>query len=345
MFSQIRAGTDTLNNADAATFSYKQNNLSFHFSAPSFMDEKQILYSYQLKGSTTGEWTEPTNNAAASFIDLRPGNYVLNVKAKFPAGRYPDQVLQYKFSISPPWWQTWWFRVLTALSVSGLFIIAFRFYYHRKLERQQMILEKQKAIEQERSRIAADMHDDLGAGLTKIKYITENILEKTESGEVVQPELQKLKTASAELVDSMGEIIWAASEKQNLLSDTLYYLRSYAVNYCEENTLDCDFEIPASFKDNILSGSIRRNIFLLLKESLHNIVKHAAAKKVTITTTVTEKLELIIHDDGRGFSESEISAGGNGLINMKKRVQELNGDIRFKNGNGTTIAIYLPLNP
>src|SRR5688572_850366 len=161
MFSQIRAGTDTLNNADAATFSYKQNNLSFHFSAPSFMDEKQILYSYQLKGSTTAEWTEPSNNAVATFIDLRPGNYILNIKAKFPAGRYTDQLLQYKFSISPPWWQTWWFRVSAALLISSLFIITFRFYYHRKLERQQMTLEKQQAIEQERNRIAADMHDDL----------------------------------------------------------------------------------------------------------------------------------------------------------------------------------------
>jgi hypothetical protein len=155
------------------------------------MDEKQILYSYQLQGSTTNVWTVPSNNAVASFIDLRPGKYALNIKAKFPAGRYPEQVLQYKFSISPPWWQTWWFRALAALLISGLFIIAFRFYYHRKLERQQMILEKQQAIDQERSRIAADMHDDLGAGLTKIKYITEHILRKeTDSGETVQFELQ-----------------------------------------------------------------------------------------------------------------------------------------------------------
>ena len=345
MFTQIRTGADTLNEADAASFSYKQNNLSFHFSAPSFMDEKQILYSYQLQGSTTNEWTAPSNNAVASFIDLRPGTYALNIKAKFPAGRYPDQVLQYRFSISPPWWQTWWFKATAALLISSLFIIAFRFYYHRKLERQQLILEKQQAIDQERSRIAADMHDDLGAGLTKIKYITEHILEKTDSGETVQPELQKLKSFSSELVESMGEIIWAASEKNNLLSDTLYYLRSYAVNYCEENDLDCQFEIPAIINDRIVGGNIRRNIFLLLKEGLHNVVKHAGAKKVTIKISVTEKLELLINDDGKGLSESENISNGNGLINMKKRVQELNGSIEFKNSNGTSIIIHLPFTP
>jgi ligand-binding sensor domain-containing protein len=345
MFTQIRTGADTLNEADAASFSYKQNNLSFQFSAPSFMDEKQILYSYQLQGSTTNEWTSPSNNAVASFIDLRPGKYALNIKAKFPAGRYPDQLLQYKFSISPPWWQTWWFRVSAGLLSAGLFIIAFRFYYHRKLERQQMILEKQQAIDQERSRIAADMHDDLGAGLTKIKYITEHILEKTDSGEAVQFELQKLKSFSSELVESMGEIIWAASEKDNLLSNTLYYLRSYAVNYCEENDLDCQFEIPGSFKDRIVGGNIRRSIFLLLKEGLHNVVKHAGAKKVTIKIGVTEKLELIINDDGKGISENENISSGNGLINMKKRVLELNGSIEFKNVNGTSIIIHLPFTP
>ena len=342
MFMQIRAGTDTINDVHSASFSYKKNNLSFHFSAPSFMDEKQIRYSYQLQGSTTNAWTDPSNNAMASFIDLRPGNYTLNIKARFPAGRYPDQLLQYQFSISPPWWQTWWFRSLVSLLVSSLVIFAFRFYYHRKLEKQQTILERQRAIEQERNRIAADMHDDLGAGLTKIKYLTEHIIEKVDAGETAQPELQKLKGFSSELVESMGEIIWAASEKNNLLSNTLYYLRSYAVSYCEENNMDCHFEISATFNDRVVTGNFRRNLFLLMKEGLHNIVKHAAAKTVALKVIVTEKLQLFIQDDGKGFSETERLSQGNGVINMKRRVMELNGNIRFENVNGTAITIDLP---
>ena len=342
MFMQIRAGTDTINDFRTASFSYKKNNLSFHFSAPSFMDEKQILYSYQLQGSTTNAWTDPSNNALASFIDLRPGNYTLNIKARFPAGRYPDQLLQYQFSISSPWWQTWWFRFLAALFAGSLVIFAFRFYYHRKFEKQQTMLERQHAIEQERNRIAADMHDDLGAGLTKIKYLTDHILEKVDAGETAQPELQKLKGFSSELVESMGEIIWAASEKNNLLSNTLYYLRSYAVSYCEENNMDCHFQIPGTFKEMVVTGNFRRNIFLLLKEGLHNIVKHAGAKTVALKVTVTDKLQLFIKDDGKGFSETDRLSRGNGVINMKKRVLELNGSIRFENVNGTAIIIDLP---
>ena len=342
MFMQIRAGNDTINTSKRTSFPHYQNNLNFQFSAPSFMDEKRILYSYQLQGSSTSSWTEPSNNASAFLIDLRPGKYTLNIRAKFPAGRYPDQLLQYQFSIDKPWWLTWWFRTIVALFVSGFVIFAFRFYYHRKLEKQQMILERQHAIEQERNRIAADMHDDLGAGLTKIKYLTENIIEKADAGEVTQPELQKLKSFSSELVESMGEIIWAASEKNNLLSNTLYYLRSYAVSYCEENNKDCDFEIPGSFKERIVTGNFRRNIFLLLKESLHNIVKHAEANTVSIKLNAAEKLQLVIRDNGKGFPGNDRLSRGNGVINMKKRVAELNGTIHFENINGTTITIDLP---
>jgi signal transduction histidine kinase len=227
MITQIRVGANELDQ-NRITLSYKQNNLSFYFTAPSFLGEKQILYSYMLQGSSHAEWSEPSNNAFASFIDLRPGSYTLHIKAKFPAGRYPEQSLQYHFLITPPWWQTWWFRIIAGILIIGLLISGVRFYYNRKLEKQKTILEKQQAVEQERSRIAADMHDDLGAGLTNIKYITEHILEKTESGETVKPELEKLRNFSSELVESMGEIIWAVSEKNNLLSNTLYYLRSYA---------------------------------------------------------------------------------------------------------------------
>jgi len=142
----------------------------------------------------------------------------------------------------------------------------------------------------------------------------------------------------------MGEIIWAVSEKNNLLSNTLYYLRSYAVNYCEEHNMDCFFEIPENFTDRNVSGNIRRNIFLLLKESLHNIVKHSGAKTVTMQATVKEKLELVIKDDGKGFPDTR-DTKGNGLINMKKRVHELNGSVFFENDKGAAVIINLPFTP
>lgn len=324
-------------------FSYWQNNLAFYVAAPSFIDEKSIQYSYLMKGSGNDQWSEPSNSSVFNFINLPPGKYDLQIRSDFPESMYPPQTFSYAFVITPPWWKSWWFRIPAALLFAGLLIFSFRYYYRRKLEKQRVVLEKQQAIEEERTRIAADMHDDLGAGLTKIRFITENILEKTGSGENTETELQKLKNFSSELLESMGEIIWATSEKNNLLSNTLYYLRSYAVNYCEENNIDCQFTLPDNFRERVVSGNIRRNIFLLLKESLHNIVKHASAKTVFIQANVADRLQLIIKDDGKGFSENGTT--GNGLINMKKRVKEMNGAIQFENNQGTTITIQLPFAP
>jgi signal transduction histidine kinase/sugar lactone lactonase YvrE len=323
---------------------YYQRNISFSIAAPTFIDERQVKYSYILEGSGTNAWSDASTMADISLLNLSPGKYTFRAKAFFPSTSYVPAELSYSFEITPPWWQTVLFRLLAVTLVMGLLIIGVRYYYRRKLVIERRNLEKQQAIEQERTRIAADMHDDLGAGLTKIKYIAENILEKTGSGETVQPELEKLRIFSSELIESMGEIIWATSEKNNLLSNTLYYLRSFAVNYCEENNMDCLFEIPEQFIDRNVSGNIRRNIFLLLKESLHNIVKHAGAKTVTIKVTVKEKLELVIKDDGNGFPDNK-DTKGNGLINMKKRVQELRGTVLFENVNGAVIIISLPLIP
>jgi signal transduction histidine kinase/ligand-binding sensor domain-containing protein len=323
---------------------YYQRNISFSIAAPTFIDERQVKYSYMLEGGGNSTWSDALSLADISLLNLSPGKYTFRAKAFFPSTSYAPAELAYPFEIVPPWWQTTFFRLITASLIMALLIAGVRYYYMRKLIVERRHLEKQQAIEQERNRIAADMHDDLGAGLTKIKYITEDILEKTGSGETILPELEKLKNFSSELIESMGEIIWAVSEKNNLLSNTLYYLRSYAVNYCEENNLDCHFEVPDNFKDRIVTGNIRRNIFLLLKESLHNIVKHANAKRVTIKAAVKEKLELVIKDDGNGFFDNG-DLKGNGLINMKKRVKELNGSIFFETNRGASVVINLPFNP
>src|SRR6185503_3588137 len=136
MMSMLKTGKDTIPVGDETSLSYKQNNLTFYFSATSFLDEKQVMYSYRLQGGSNNQWSEPSNNSSVSFIDLRPGDYNLEIKATFPAGRYPEKTISYKFSIAPAWWQTWWFRSIVALLVVSLLVTGFRTYYRRKLERQ-----------------------------------------------------------------------------------------------------------------------------------------------------------------------------------------------------------------
>ena len=202
-------------------------------------------------------------------------------------------------------------------------------------------LKGEMELEKERTRIASDMHDDLGAGLTRIKFIAENISEKTKDA-TLQPDIKKLKTSSIELVENMAEIIWAMNEKNNSLEDLVFYLRSYAVDYCNENGLACEFTLPENIPLKIIGGHVRRNVFLILKESLHNIVKHAGATKVTISLHADENLSLIIADDGRGYKDT-MHQSGNGLLNIAQRTNALNGKFSISNNSGTEIHLEVPV--
>src|SRR4030095_6702771 len=122
---------------DKKKFRYKENNLSFLVAAPSFIDEKQVSYSYLLEGSGNKQWSDTTStNSVINLTNLSAGKYLLKVKAFFPSNAYTPAELSYPFEITPPWWQTWWFRSVSVLLIIGLLIIAVRFYYRRKLEKQ-----------------------------------------------------------------------------------------------------------------------------------------------------------------------------------------------------------------
>src|SRR6266536_4249170 len=159
--------SDEVNN-----FDHNENNIAFLVAAPSFIDEKQVTYSYLLEGSGNKQWSDTTPvNAVINLTNLSSGKYLLKVKAFFPSTSYSPAELSYHFEITPPWWQTWWFRVIMGLLIIGLLIMSIRIYYRGKLEKQKIILEKQQAVEKERTRIATDMHDDLGAGLSRKKLL------------------------------------------------------------------------------------------------------------------------------------------------------------------------------
>ncbi len=343
MVGMIKAGKDTIPGTATASLSHKQNNLSFYFAATSFLDEKQILYSYRLLGGSNNQWSEPSNNTSVSFIDLPPGNYSLEIKAKFPAGRYADKIINYKFSIAPAWWQTWWFRTFATLVLVSLFVVASRFYYRRKLERQMALLEKQQAIEKERTRIATDMHDDLGAGLSRIKFLSETIGIKKQQHEPIEEDVNKIREYSHEMIDKMGEIVWALNEKNDSLSDLLSYTRAYTMEYLSQNGIKCKTEMPESFSSVFVSGEFRRNIFLTIKEALHNVVKHSQATEVSLIILVHHNLSIKLKDNGAGFDKNNIRPFSNGLTNMESRIQEIGGKIEIINKSGTLVSLTIPL--
>jgi len=323
--------------------SHNQNNLSFQLSAPTYIDEKQTRFSYLLEGIGNKNWSTPSTDASINFVNLPAGEYTLRAKAIFLHGLYPDIESSYSFTILPPWWQTWWFKLLVSIVVLGLALLGLRFYINRKLALQRVVLEKRRAIEQERTRIATDMHDDLGAGLSQIKFLSETIGLKKQQHLPIEEEISDIRTFSVEMIDKMGEIVWALNEKNDTLSDLLSYTRSYAVEYLEQNGIACRVEEPDDIPQDYVSSEFRRNIYLTVKESLHNIVKHAQATDVFINIRITNWLSIDIKDNGIGIDGAENKSFGNGLINMKARIQELKGRFEIINNNGTQINIRVPL--
>ena len=329
--------------ASSTSLSFKQNNLSFNVAAPSFIDEKAINYSYLLQGSGNNSWSKPTNNSNFNFINLSPGHYVLNVKSEFPEAIYPPQTISYSFTVNPPWWQTWWFQILVGLLAAGMLIVGIRFYYRRKLEKQRMMLERQQAIEKERTRIATDMHDDLGAGLSRIKFLSETIGIKKQKQLPFEEDITRIREYAHEMIDKMGEIVWALNEKNDSLSDLISYTRSYTAEYLTQSGIDCKINSPDLLSADFVSGEFRRSIFLSIKEILHNIVKHAQANHVEIYISVDGGLSVVIRDDGIGLDLNNIKPYRNGLTNIKKRMNDIGGSLEIKNEKGTIVKITAPL--
>lgn len=326
------------------TLKYFQNNLFFQVAVPSFFDEKKTLFSYKLDAEgKPGTWTEPALSPDISFLNLSHGHYDLKVRSIFLNGKYAPLETAYSFTILTPWWQTRWFLGIEFLSILGVITIFFRLYYRNKLHKQMIGLEKKQAIEKERTRIATDMHDDMGAGLSRIKVLSETIKFENQKGIIDPAHLQKISSYSEEMMEKMGEIVWALNQRNDSVDDLLGYTRAYATDYMTGHNIHCAFHAPAEHPEIFASGEMRRNIFLSVKEILHNVVKHAEASSVDIAVTLTRDLCIRIHDNGKGIHMDRIRKFGNGLNNVRKRMTEIGGSAQFKNENGTTVILEVPL--
>ncbi|MEO7046215.1 MAG: 7TM diverse intracellular signaling domain-containing protein [Ferruginibacter sp.] len=213
-----------------------------------------------------------------------------------------------------------------------------------KLEVEKKGFENKLAIinaqQAERNRISADMHDDLGAGMTSIRLYSE--LAKAKIGSPMIPEIEKISSSASELIDKMNAIIWSMSSSNDSFGNMIAYIRSYVQEYFEDfPAIKCSISLPEHLPNIEVNGEVRRNIFLVIKEALHNIVKHADATEVVIVMDYnTEGLTLTIQDNGKGIDMNNVRTFGNGLKNMKKRMDDIGVDFSIKNHNGTLIKLY-----
>lgn len=195
-----------------------------------------------------------------------------------------------------------------------------------------------KAQQEERNRISADMHDDLGAGMTSIRLYSE--LAKSRVKDLDIPEIDKISFSANELLNKMNAIIWSMSSANDSLENMIAYIRSYAYEYFDNTGIQCTIQLPEQIPHALVNGTIRRNLFLVVKEALNNILKHAGATEVGITLTAKDKLlVLTIQDNGKGIDFNNLRQFSNGLKNMQKRMDDVDILFKIENNHGTLITL------
>ena len=195
----------------------------------------------------------------------------------------------------------------------------------------------------ERNRISADMHDDLGSGVTAIRLFSE--LAKNRLGKNTIPEIDKISSSANELLNNMNAIIWTMNSSNDFFSNMVTYIRSYATEYFENTGIRCTVNIAPDLPELKVDGELRRNVFLVVKEALNNVLKHANATQVLLVLSRNEQgIYFTIQDNGRGIDFENLRRFGIGLKNMKQRMEKFGIQFSIENNNGTLIKLYRPLN-
>jgi signal transduction histidine kinase len=208
----------------------------------------------------------------------------------------------------------------------------------KEVDRLKQQLEKQKIVDEERQRIAADIHDEIGSGLSTIRFISEFTAEEKPN---TFNEFKKISELTDKLIDNMRGIVWALSTDQQSIEDLLYYVNSYATDYLRINRIEMNSVIPEKIPEVMLSAYQKRNLFLAVKEGLHNVVKHSDAKFVNIEFLINERFTITIKDNGKGIGEK--IRKGNGLRNMKSRMEKIDGIFQVSSDKGTLVSFSIPV--
>ncbi|WP_343703704.1 two-component regulator propeller domain-containing protein [Chitinophaga sp.] len=321
---------------------YNQNTIAIEYVPLEFTNPLKNKVQYMLEG-VDEDWLMAGNQSVARYTNLRPGNYTFKVKACNNDEVWNTEPTMLQIVIKIPFWQSLWFRFLLLLLILGIAYYFSALYLDYKIRNEKLKLEKEQAVDQERARISSDMHDDLGSGLSTIRLLSEIAKRKIkDTGQT--KEIERISEAAGELVDKMSEIIWAMNSSNDSLANLIAYMRSFAADFLEHAHIPHHFIIPDNIPNLKLSGGTRRHIYLAVKESLHNVVKHSEATEVIIEVKVFKNMTIMVKDNGKGFDPEKVRLFGNGLKNIEKRMQQVGGQADIISQNGTTVFLDIPLN-
>jgi len=307
-----------------------RGDLEIHYTALSLQAPEKNHFKYMLE-SVDSTWNDVGPVRTARYNHLLPGSYRFRVSACNNDGIWNDTGATVAFVLLPHYWQTWWFRPTLLAAGAVLLTLMYR-----------MRVARLRELERLRVEIAANLHDDVGARLTKVAMITELVDHETKPGERSKPHIQAISRTTREVIQAMDEIVWTINPKNDTLEDLANYIFQYAQEYFQNTSVRCRLDMPAQLPDRPISTEIRHNLFMAVKEALNNVLKHAAATEARVTLAVTPGyFTLTIVDNGRGFVLEPTRAAGNGLRNMKTRLEKFGGRLSLEStpGAGTTIRM------
>jgi signal transduction histidine kinase/ligand-binding sensor domain-containing protein len=334
-----------------------QHRIEIDYTALSFMAPERVRFRYQLDGFES-HWEEAGTRRSADFTYLPPGHYVFHVTACNNDELWNLKGTDFAFQLLPHFWQTTWFLIFAAATIMACAGMGVHLDARRRLRRKLEVLERQRAVERERSRIARDIHDDLGASLTLISFLTDAVPADTVNPPQAGEALRRIFTISRQLVQALDEIVWAVNPRFDTLESLATYLGNVAQDMLETAAIRYRLDTPVCLPVLPLTTEVRHIVFLAFKEALNNVLKHAAASEVTVSICIeADSLVLSVEDNGKGFTSLEPStvltmatvrrSGGFGLTNMRQRMAEIGGhcEIRSVRGQGTNVRFIVPLTP
>lgn len=313
---------------------YDGNRLEIDFVALGSRSTEGVRYQYRLEGAGS-DWSAPTSRRSVNFESLAPGRYRFLVRAVNADGVASATAATVAFTVLPPFWQRSWFLALAALIVAAAGVAAHRYRLSRALD-----------LERLRTRIAMDLHDDIGANLTRIAILSE-VARRSPSSAHVQADapLSSIGNIAREAATSMSDIVWAISPEHDTLNDVVRRMRHHAEEVFEGGDVELTLNVPNEAESMSIGIDIRRDFYLIFKEAVNNAARHSRCRRVAIALRVAASdLSLEVTDDGVGFGTT-VERVGNGLASMQRRADRLGArlEIASRAGVGTTVRLTMPL--
>lgn len=301
-----------------------ENQLDLAFSAPSFAGP--VRFQYRINA---GAWSPPSPERALHFAQLEPGSYRIEIRAVLGTAAGPAAAVA--FEIRPPLYLRAWFLVLVALAVAAATYALYRWRLAHLL-----------AVERVRSRIASDLHDEIGSSLSRISILSELASRRAAAREDVHPQIRVIGTSARELLDAASDIVWSTDPRRDDLGSVIVRLRAFASDVLESRGIAWTLDAPPDPDRIKLDPERRRHVYLVLKEAIHNAARHSSARRVDISIRATGTgLVASVRDDGSGFVENALPGTGNGLANMRARAAQAGGNLEIHHDAGTEIVLRL----